>query len=496
MEVIKAAEKDPKLPKVNLARKFDLPESTLRGILKNKDLIEKMNSEYSSHAKKRSRMQSGKFETLETALIQWFREMRASNLPISSELFKEKALSLSSKMGIEDFSASWGWLEKLKRRHGLTNHCLSGESAAVEDSSVDEWMADLPDLIKSFDAKNIFNCDETGLFYRLLPNKTLDFKGETCHGGKHSKDRLTVLLCCNADGSDKMPPLVIGKSMQPRCFKNTKKLPCSYANSSKAWMTSKIFLDFLKDFDKKMAMKDRSVLLFMDQCPAHPSDLPSLKHTKIVFFPVNCTSRLQPLDLGIIRSVKAHYRKDLVRRMFISLEQKKQLNQLSILDAMHMLVSSWNRVTPTTISNCFRKAGFFEANEAKEVSLQENINSDFDIGEEEWSSIIQDDSITFQDFVNVDENLTSTELRDIETVFNDIIAEKEDDDEDDNDVPDSTPVPSYASALGCLETLRRYLQNSDVMSSAITHINELEKIVLQTQPRQKQTSIKDFLKKD
>ena len=39
MEVIQAAEKDPKLSKISLARKFDLPESTLRGILKNKDSI-------------------------------------------------------------------------------------------------------------------------------------------------------------------------------------------------------------------------------------------------------------------------------------------------------------------------------------------------------------------------------------------------------------------------------------------------------------------------
>jgi len=100
MEVIQAAEKDPKLSKINLARKFNLPESTLRGILKNKDSIQKVNSEYSNHAKKRSRIQNGKFEILENTLIQWFREMRASNLPISSELFKEKALTLSSKMGI------------------------------------------------------------------------------------------------------------------------------------------------------------------------------------------------------------------------------------------------------------------------------------------------------------------------------------------------------------------------------------------------------------
>jgi hypothetical protein len=52
----------------------------------------------------------------------------------------------------------------------------------------------------------------------------LAYKGETCHGGKHSKDRLTVLLCVNSDWSDKQVPIVIGKSSKPRWFKDGKKI--------------------------------------------------------------------------------------------------------------------------------------------------------------------------------------------------------------------------------------------------------------------------------
>ena len=44
------------------------------------------------------------------------------------------------------------------------------------------------------------------------------FKGELCHGGKNSKERLTVLLCYNADGSEKLTSIVIGKFKKPRCF--------------------------------------------------------------------------------------------------------------------------------------------------------------------------------------------------------------------------------------------------------------------------------------
>lgn len=39
------------------------------------------------------------------------------------------------------------------------------------------------DIIKGFKPKNVFNADKTGLFYRLLPNKTLTFEVDSCHGG-------------------------------------------------------------------------------------------------------------------------------------------------------------------------------------------------------------------------------------------------------------------------------------------------------------------------
>ena len=67
----------------------------------------------------------------------------------------------------------------------------------------------------------------------MLPNKTLTYKGKKCFGGKHSKERLTVLLYTNSECSEKFPPLVIGKSRQPQCFKNISKKPCEYQNNRK-----------------------------------------------------------------------------------------------------------------------------------------------------------------------------------------------------------------------------------------------------------------------
>ncbi|GBN35364.1 hypothetical protein AVEN_225762-1 [Araneus ventricosus] len=72
-----------------------------------------------------------------------------------------------------------------------------------------------PDIIRNYDEKDIFNADETGLFYKLTPNQTLKFQGENCVGGKLSKVRITILVCANMNGSEKQKLTVIGKSQKP-----------------------------------------------------------------------------------------------------------------------------------------------------------------------------------------------------------------------------------------------------------------------------------------
>ena len=61
--------------------------------------------------------------------------------------------------------------------------------------------------------KRIFNANETGLYYKMLPDQTLAYCAETAAPGyKRSKERLTVLACSNVTGDCKLPLAVIGKS--------------------------------------------------------------------------------------------------------------------------------------------------------------------------------------------------------------------------------------------------------------------------------------------
>ena len=128
-------------------------------------------------------------------------------------------------------------------RNNVFLKTVSGEGKAVTHEMVVEWNeTTLPTLLSNYGLENIYNGDELGLFYQCLPYKSYQLKTEKCSGGKHSKIRITGLAAANAVGN-KLPRFVIGKTKNPRCFKNIKKLPCRYRSQRKSWMDSVLFED-------------------------------------------------------------------------------------------------------------------------------------------------------------------------------------------------------------------------------------------------------------
>ncbi|XP_043469542.1 tigger transposable element-derived protein 4-like [Leptopilina heterotoma] len=269
-----------------IASEFNLPESTFYKILKEKDSIKSRCAEGHGNIKRNRKIE---FSDVENCLLEWIKEIRDKNIPMDGPLLKEKARDFATKIGIQDFSASNGWFEGFKRRHDIVFKTLSGESKSVDVRVCNQWTKDLPNLLTEYDPEDIYNADETGLFFKCLPNKTFAFQGEKCHGGKQSKERITILQCANMTGTNKLPLLVIGKSKRPRCFKGVKTLPVDYESNSKAWMTRGIFKGWLQKIDKNMKTKKKKIVIFMDNCTAH-TDLPTLANVNVIFLPANTTS--------------------------------------------------------------------------------------------------------------------------------------------------------------------------------------------------------------
>ena len=155
---------------------------------------------------------------------------------------------------------------------------------------------------------------------------------------------------------EKLLMFVIDKSKTTRCLKHIKNVPCKYKSQKKSWVDSQIFEEWVHKLNQTFQMEGRKIALLIDNCPAHPF-VSDLTIVQLVFLPPNNTSVLQPTDQGVIRSLKAHYRARVVRRLCRALDKTKTLPEIPILQAMKILVSSWEAVSTQTIVNCFRKAG-------------------------------------------------------------------------------------------------------------------------------------------
>ena len=216
-------------------------------------------------------------------------------------------------------------------RYGISFKTISGESNSVTEEMTAPWNeTTLPTILSRYSLENIFNADEFGLFYNCLPDKTYHFKSEKCSGGKHSKLRLTGIAAGNAKG-ERLQMFIIGKSKNPRCFKGVKSLPCRYRSQQKSWMSSEIFEEWVKEIDRSFGKKKRKIALIVDNCPAHPH-VEKLEWVELIFLPPNTTSKTQPMDQGVIRSLKAKYRKLAVQKHLEQLEEGKRTYQVFYFD--------------------------------------------------------------------------------------------------------------------------------------------------------------------
>ena len=82
-----------------------------------------------------------------------------------------KAKEIAARLGVPNFEGTNGWLEKWKRRYNVRKVTVSGESGDVSGVTVSAWKVRLPEILRGYDKKNVYNLDETGCFWKALPQQ-------------------------------------------------------------------------------------------------------------------------------------------------------------------------------------------------------------------------------------------------------------------------------------------------------------------------------------
>uniref|UniRef100_A0A914VDN8 HTH CENPB-type domain-containing protein n=1 Tax=Plectus sambesii TaxID=2011161 RepID=A0A914VDN8_9BILA len=260
---------------------------------------------------KRKRSKASKYDDLNQALTQWFHQVRVRNSLINGPIVMEKAKQLADMMEV-DFEPSIGWLGRWKENENITFHTVQGEKDAADVPGAEHWIQDvLPIALEGYAKRDIYNADETSLFYKALLKGKFAVRGDKPTAGKQQKAHLMVLLLCNQDGSDKQM-FVVGKAAKPRCFANIRRPPLPYYSNAKAWMLSGLWSQISAELDKKLRAQNRKIVLVADNASCHKLVDVKLTNIEVVFLPPNTTCLIQPLDQGIIHNLKVFYHQQLL----------------------------------------------------------------------------------------------------------------------------------------------------------------------------------------
>lgn len=268
-------------------------------------------------------------------------------------------------------------------------------------------------------------------------------------------------------------------------------------------MTGLEFDKYLIELNSGFEKNGRKVLLFLDNCPAHPNLIYS--NIKLIFLPANTTSVLQPMDQGVIKVFKDYFRKRLIRHFLNGMRSNQEIEKVPVTigHAIWFILAAWNGVEPLTISNCFRKAGFAESTieDLQEVQIEDGRVCELNDLWNDLDSEVGNNEATVKDYLNCDNDLVVTGESALD-ILNRSQNHLDSDTEDDLDLVsenvESFAQPTFSEMVQFVEIGRKYSYFLDSSNVTAEFIDKMEKEIgsfkgrLQT----KQSKVTDYFNSD
>ena len=379
--------------------------------------------------------------------------------------------------------------------------CGSKESAAPHDE-LETWKETvLVPTLARYSPNDIYNGDETALFYKSLPHRTYCFDGDKPAGSAKRKDRLTLLIITNMDGSDHRKLSVIGKSKTPRCLQKkykmqVKDMSVDWYASKNAWMTGEIHHQIMTKLNNEMRLSNRHILYVCDNASSH--QVREYSHIKFLMLPPNANSIMQPLDQGIILSAKRRYKKKLAERYLACVENNKDANSLlkalDIVQATNMIAASWRETSSTIIQNCFRKAGFkhHAVDPASEIQEDPLPAPAPDVWNrvQRWLGDVQ-----FDEFAASEPEAGTAQPMSDQDIVNIVLTENdvqdESDDETEEKIPSASAIKTSVEFLAMIDQQKAFLKRNELPTEIVEQL-EAQVVAMQVSLCSKQKQMQDY----
>ena len=337
---------------------------TILRIIRDEDRIRVQATSTHFRMKKGLKVRSA---TIESIKVAWVWKMSKNEVFVTDIIIMEKArktqLQINATLPEEEqtqLQFSYRWLSKFKIRNCFKRYRSHGESGDADHDAILNELPILQTLLSAFSPRDTFNADEFGLNYQLAPTSTVGPR--RLPGRKKKKERLTFLVCGNADGSEQIAPHVFGSSRKPRCFRGMTSTEHGlyYRSNKKACMNRIVFYEWLNNFNEYVKIEPgRRVVLLIDNASGHGQIdvLPILSNVVVLFLPRNTTSQLQPLDSGLIATVKTRYKKFLVKQAVDRMESGicTNLYSIDLLIANRKIYEIWDNMEKDIVQKWWLK---------------------------------------------------------------------------------------------------------------------------------------------
>ena len=194
VKVIKEVAQGKKV--IEVARAFGVSVGQVYKILKSRGVISKNHQDPTFKKDSKLIKQKGKHSDIDQAVFEWVRFLRFLRgrrvpLPVSRNLIQACAIHEAKLRNIYDFKASDGWFWRWRQRYNIGKSVpMHGEAGEVNMEEAEVQMQLMRNAISSggYQLQNIFNMDETALFYRTIPNRTYLLEGDDARqSGKGTK---------------------------------------------------------------------------------------------------------------------------------------------------------------------------------------------------------------------------------------------------------------------------------------------------------------------
>lgn len=327
------------------------------------------------------RQRPGKWVMLEDLICDWIMDIEANGGHVNdTQIIAEAGTKWPTIKEYADQAApkfSGGWLRRLKIQLELRKH----RNKEVPDPLPDTQCRDVSDIRQislEYKPQDIYSMSETILHWKSSPWDYIQSK--SVPGKKPNMVRISIALCVNSDGLDKFPPFYIGKGRQlPKALAGWSLENNGYMwfQNQNGWMDGECMLQWLNKYCSHVGT-ERKVLLLLNYrfgrlLAASKFVLPH--NVRVEFLR---TQSEGPLNCGIIRKVKALYRKTFLEYSIEYLERNVKPRKNMINLALVWFTYAWLvMVSPHYVNECFIESKLVRARiwTSKIISEKEIENS-------------------------------------------------------------------------------------------------------------------------